>query len=122
MRLAAESLHEDAAEIGLSKEALEIAVRSRLRAARIYSENPSDGSFSYLYINVNVTSSAFHIAVQYLKTVMDLATMLEVTAVTWSAGSTGTHGRNAGYILSAVSQDTDKFIDEYLRVNADACK
>ncbi len=48
--------------------------------------------------------------------------MLENTATTWGVGSTGTHSRNPNFILSSVSQHTDKFIDEYLRVNADACK
>ena len=37
-------------------------------------------------------------------------------------GSTGTHGDNASYILSSASQHVDKFIDEYLRVSADACR
>ena len=35
---------------------------------------------------------------------------------------TGTNGGDPGYVLSLVSQYTDKFIDEYLRVNEDACK
>ena len=34
----------------------------------------------------------------------------------------GTHGKDLGYILSSVSQIADRFIDEYLRVNADACE
>ena len=121
MHLAVEDLDEDSAEIGLSKEALEIAARSRLRAARLYSEDFFEGSFSYLYINVTVSSRALSISVEYKKSVMDLATKLEVNATTWKAGSVGTHGRDAGYILSAVSQHTDEFIDEYLRVNETAC-
>ena len=121
MRLLVEDLDEDSAEIDLSKEALEIAARSRLRAARLYSEDFFEGSFSYLYINVNVISNAFGISVKYNKYVMDLATKLEGSAPTWTAGSIGTHGRDAGYILSAVSQYTDEFIDEYLRVNETAC-
>ena len=36
-------------------------------------------------------------------------------------GSTGTHGGDAGFILSAVSQHLDKFLVEYLRVNEENC-
>ena len=42
-------------------------------------------------------------------------------ASTWDSGSIGTHGNSAAFILSGVSRHTDRFIDEYLRVNADAC-
>ena len=41
---------------------------------------------------------------------------------TWHLGTLGTHGDTAAFILSGVSRHTDKFIDEYLRVNADACE
>ena len=39
---------------------------------------------------------------------------------TWNTGFAGTHGGNAGYVLSSVSRDADKFIDEYLRVNTES--
>ena len=51
-----------------------------------------------------------------------LATGLDNRAKTWDVASTGTHGQDPNFILSSVAQETDKFIDEYLRVNADACK
>ncbi len=42
-------------------------------------------------------------------------------ASTWATGAFGAHGRDSGFILSSISQDTDKFVDAYLRVNGDAC-
>ena len=113
-----ERLPDDATATGLTEEAIEIAVRSRLRAARLY----SDSALSYLYINVNVVGRAFGIGVEYNKYVRDLATKLERRATTWDVGSTGTHGGDSNFILSGVTQHTDEFIDEYLRVNTDACK
>ena len=113
-----EGLSDDATAIGLTMEAIEVAVRSRLRAARLY----SDDAWSYLYVNVNVVSSGFGIRVEYNKSVMDLATMLERRSTTWDTGATGTHGQDPNYILSYVVQHADLFIDEYLRVNEDACK
>ena len=50
-----------------------------------------------------------------------LATGLDNRARTWDVASTGTHTQNPNYILSSVTLYTDEFIDEYLRVNADAC-
>ena len=122
MALLVEGLPEDATTIGLTTGAIEIAVRSRLRAARIYSEDYSETAWSFLYVTVNLFGPAFSINVNYKKDVKDLATMLEHRATTWNTGSVGTHGREPNFILSSVAQYADEFIDEYLRVNAGACK
>ena len=75
-----------------------------------------------MYINVNVAGRAYGIGVKYRKNVRDLATGLVFLTTTWNTGSTGTHGKDSNYVLSNVAQLADKFIDEYLRVNVDACK
>ena len=118
MSLVVENLPDDAAAIGLTMEAIEVAVRSRLRSARLY----SDDAWAYLYDNVNVVSSGYGIGVKYYKSVMDIATKLERRAATWDRGSAGTHAQDPNFILSSVVQHADAFIDEYLRVNTDACK
>ena len=41
-------------------------------------------------------------------------------ATAWNSTTAGLG--DSPYILSVVSQNTDKFIDEYLRVNRDACE
>ena len=122
MRLVVEPLPDDATAIDLTDDAIKIAVRSRLRAARLYSEDGSEGAWAYLYINVLVVGPAVSIGIEYHKFVWDIATKLEFQATTWRRGVTGTHGGNSNYILSSVAQGADEFIDEYLRVNADACK
>ncbi len=118
VRLVVESLEKAATTIGLSRDAIQTAVRSRLRAARMY----SDAAFSRLYVNVTVTRSAYGILITYDKEVFDHVSKLDDLASTWKAGSIGTHGRASDYILSDIAQHTDKFIDEYLRVNGDSCK
>ena len=118
MELMVEGLDKDAADIGLTKDAITVAVRSRLRAARLY----TDRSWVSLYINVHVVGRAFHARVKYTKLLTDSKFDLGGLAPTWDTYVTGTHGRNSGFILSQVSQRVDKFIDEYLRVNEDACK
>ena len=122
MDLVVENLSDNATTIGLTRDAIEITVRSRLRSARLYSEDFANTAYSSLYVNVHVVGRAFSSDVSYSKYVKDLASMLEFRPVTWSVSSTGTHGEKASYILSIVTQLTDAFIDEYLRVNEDSCK
>ena len=122
INLTVEGMSDPATAIGLTVEAIEIAVRSRLRAARIYEDRANEAS-SFLYVNVVVVSPAFNVSVHYLKDVEDSVTNLHFSASTWFTSVTGTYGSTGSdYILSSVSRHTDRFIDEYLRVNANACK
>ena len=118
MGLLVVDLPKSATEIGLTKDAVTVAVRSRLRAARLYR---ADDGVPFLPVTVTVFGSAFDVSVAYIKWVKDRASGISSGAITWTRGSTGTHGRDASYILSSVSQKVDKFIDEYLRVNEAAC-
>ena len=119
VKLVVEQLSQDAIDLGLTVESLQTLVRSRLRSARIYSE---DQDKTMLYLNVSVTSLAFSITLGFHKALLDPLYSREIgLASSWIAGSTGTHGKDAGYIRQAVSESTDKFIDEYLRVNAESC-
>ena len=119
IHLAVSNLSEDAATIGLAKDTIEVAVRSRLRAARLYSTTES---VALLLVRVNVVGLAYTVNFDYLKVVTDYATKIKLMATTWDAVGTGTHGQSADYILATVARHTDVFIDEYLRVNADACE
>lgn len=108
---------EDGEAAGLTVEAIETAVRSRLRAARVY--DASAGPHVYVY--VHVVGSAFHLSFDFLKRFIDSGSYTLDYAIGWQTGATGTHSYDPGFILGGVSQATDAFIDEYLRVNADAC-
>lgn len=124
VKLVVEGLQTNAAEFNLREEDIETTVRSRLRGARIYTENTlyPDGTVTpYLYVNVNTVGSAFNINIQLNKWVSDPASNQEGLAATWGTNLTGTHGNDLNYILSSVARITDIFIDEYLRVNEAAC-
>lgn len=123
MNLVIESLDDDDVKMGLTHEAITTAVRSRLRAARLYH---SESRGTYLYVNVNVLSGetrarAFSVSVEFKKWLLDpqldgrggFVTTWDTTGVGWGG---------AAHILSVVSQYTDRFIDEYLRVNESACQ
>ena len=119
MDLAVEEYRGDAdwADVGLTADRIQTMAESRLRAARLY-----DGTaLAYLYVNVNVLSGIFSVGVDYKRQVYDALSGETNYATTWNSGSVGTHGGDAGYILQGLSEDLDRFILEYLRVNEDAC-
>jgi len=92
-------------------------VRSRLRAARIYESSATP----FLYVNVAILGPAFSINISFYKYVFDFVSAESHIAITWNKGSIGTQSQDSGYIISSVSRHIDKFIDEYLRVNEEAC-
>ena len=117
MDLIVEGLPSDATEIGLTEQRIQTTAESRLRAARLF----SDDTIPYLYINVAVVGRAFSWSVTYNKFVHDEAIDQRGMANTWRSGGTGTHGGDAGYILQSLSESLDRFVLEYLRINEDAC-
>ena len=116
--LTVEDLSKYAAKIGLKKKAITIIVRDKLRAARLYWKIAD----SWLYVQVQVYESAYSIIISYLKTLKDPASGIVGYARTWQLDGMGAHEENSAIILSSVSREVDEFIDEYLRVNAPACK
>ena len=121
MGLVIEDLSDHAATIGLTRVTLQAAAESRLRVARLYSNDYTKTNHSYLYVNVNVVRASWNIFVQYNKVLTDEFGVSGASA-TWYIGSNGTHGGDAGYIVSSLSQHLDEFLADYLRVNEAACK
>ena len=112
-------LNKGETEINLTEEKIEAAVRSRLRSARLYA---AEGSGVSIIVLVDVLKIAFNIDVAFQKFVSDVAFSEQFDfGTTWMTGGIGIHSYNANFILSSISQYIDEFLDEYLRVNADAC-
>ena len=124
MSLVVEQLDSDAEQIALTETSLRNAAESRLRSAGLYSDDStlSEDSVlrSLLYLNVNILDRAFGISLEFSKVVVDLFGR-SGRATTWSSGATGMHGRNATFVVNGVSQQLDKFLTAYLRVNEEAC-
>ena len=105
-------------EVGLTENAVFRAVNSRLRAARLYNERSLS---PMLGINVFVIPDhRFRVTVSLAKVLLDEDSGIRLPRQTWerwreSEVTTTTE------ILGAVAELMDLFIDEYLRVNADAC-
>ena len=107
-----------ASELGLTKDVIARAARSRLRSAGLYAK----GSESELFAGVQVLGVSFQVNVYYSKKLMDPVSMQVARAITWQDGSFGTHQLDPQYILVATSTLLDGFVDEYLRVNGVVCQ
>ena len=94
-----------------------IAVRSKLRAARLYDAEAS----TWLHVREYFSGVVSGLSVQYSKNLTDTVSGETAIMVTWSRRKEGVLA-SLGIILEWASQLTDEFIDEYLRVNADACE
>ena len=121
MELVIEGMGTDEAAIGLTENALQAAAESRLRAARLYTGDSKKADYAYLYVHVSVVGRAHSVRVRYKKMVTD-AFGESFPATTWHIGGIGTHGGDAGFIMSFLSQQLDQFLAEYLRVNEAACE
>ncbi len=118
--LVVEDLPPDAVDIGLTRQSIETLVGSRLRAAQIYS---TEGGTPYLHVNLSVRGGNHSIVFKVGKNVTDSNySLLSGYATTWSRENGGTYGENIELLQQSISEFTDEFVEEYLRVNADSCK
>ena len=111
---------------GLTKETIVTLIRSRLRAARLFSDGtietgiPSGG---VLRVHVHTVGLAYTVQFEFMKSfIIDTTSnIISPVAVTWETDMLGTHNASSNQIISTISKNIDHFIDEYLRINADAC-
>ena len=103
----------------LDEESVRSAVESRLRSARLYSDVAA--STLSVVVQRRSTSSNFPyvIVVSVNKVMYDLNTGLRGRASSWRAGSFGVG--SAEFVRSSLTENIDKFLVVYLRVNEPAC-
>ena len=122
MNLIVEKLSPSALQIGLTKDSIQNTAESRLRSARLFSNQVSD---SFLYVRkkrVFALSQAYTIIVEFGKKVVDQFTGVSSFARTWQSGGAGIHRNDPTYLLSVLSKHMDKFLVEFFRVNDEACR
>ena len=108
----------------VTEEALAPTVSSRLRVARIHGgrlEEPGPPARAILIVTVHTVSYSFHVSLQLRKSLYDEASRQYGAAVTWQHGATGGAPERA-HIMEALLPMLDLFVDEYLRVNDQACR
>ena len=120
MKLVISGLGDSDPAIELTEERIRVLAESRLRSARLYTENPEkyDG---VLFIDAKAVSEAFNLRVAYLKTLFDPATLVEQRSETWIAGSYGSHFNDPEVVIQKLAAKMDLFLVEYLRVNEAEC-
>ena len=140
--LVVENLDNDAKNIGLTGERIQTMIESRLRGARIYTSmddvyaSVDEDYGAYLYVRVRyldggLIGGVFGISLNYDTLVHrnwrgdnGVETNFATTWDAISIGHTNTIGQSvgqSGFIMQHLSEMTDSFINEYLRVNADTC-
>ena len=119
MGLVVDPLPPDAAAIGITQDRIRTLAESRLRAARLFSD---DLLPAHLQVTVKVLRLAFAVDFRFNKLLYDPVSNEAWPAATWGNGATGTHGGDGDYITQSLSRMMDRFLVEYLRVNEDACR
>lgn len=107
------------------EESVTAAVESRLRGARLYGDlTNSETSNQILRIVVNRGSGLYSISVGLQKTLFDPLSRLRSRVYGDYRGGAGYGSFGSGppeYIRSVLADHLDRFIADYLRVNAGAC-
>ena len=106
---------------------METAVRSRMRAARIYDPEISKVfGLPKFSVHVDVFKQFFEVEVGFWRwvdmPVEGVPGMRRSLAITWHRDTLGTHGNNPGFILQIIGKRTDEFIDTYLGENEQICE
>jgi len=105
----------------IEKDSVAVAVRSRMREALLYTEDPFEARGSVLEVTVNVTARSSSILVRFHKFMRDGYLGEWGHANTWIVGADGIQSDPAS-IRYAVMAAMDQFVDAYLSVNEDACR
>lgn len=116
-----ERLPAEAEKLNLTVERIEARVNQSLRKAGItpLDLKNSSGDDPYLYVNVNVTATAYAIDVSLDRRVYYRVANrnLSTTGATWKKGALGTHGGRRDPILDALGDIVDVFCDRFLKAN-----
>ena len=102
----------------LSDSQLEEVVLTGLRSEGLLSEE--EGT-PFLYVAVGIVDWAFVVRVELLKLVTDRASEIVGAAPTWRTYRYGIHGGDPEFVLSSLDTALQRFLHDYLLVNAGAC-
>lgn len=119
MAVAVESRRSRESDMVVARAAMQNALESRIRAARIYA--PRGESPQVVYAEVAVAGEAFRVTLELHRRLVDTGYGLSGTVRVWGRNSTGVHGRDPQYVLGVLSELIDVFVVEYVRANASAC-
>jgi len=115
-----EGLSGDARKIRLTRERLKTVTELKLRKEGMDIRELSDIlDTPVVYVNVNVLREAFNISLCIMERVeiQRISFSKFCNATTWSRGTTGMHGNDPEFIVSALSGLLDEFLNDYYKAN-----
>ncbi len=124
-------LPNDLGSIGLKTDLVEFLVRGKMQDSRIFTEGAwaidpetatASPSISFLLVRVSGGRLVQLFDIEFIRWLRGDHVSFKGRATTWSLSGMGAYGDNAGHILSVIAELTDRFIEEYLRVNEAACR
>ncbi len=123
LKVIVEYLPTDLEEIGLSTERVQNKVELMAQSVGLKLRNPEDYSDKHLYVRINGISRAFSVDIYFNREVAffagdDFNSLITRYASTWNNGTIGTHGGDASYVMDAVEQYVEEFLNAYLKANS----
>jgi hypothetical protein len=98
----------------------EVMTRAELRARAVGLQPNKYAEPQFLSVTVTIVGAAFSVDVSFHR-IADWVTpdgdVPRGMVVTWTRATTGTHGRDKEYVLSAVASLIDEFLNAYLKAN-----
>ena len=112
-------INEGIDKINLKEERIKTKCELRLRQAGL-DPIPFTSATEVLFVRVNVVAMAFDVRLQFCRSVFFVVdnTLYNIFAPTWEGKFLGTHGLSSQYIIGALDQLIDDFLNKYLEANA----
>jgi hypothetical protein len=117
----------NSAGIDLSAQRIQTRIELKLRQAGLKPDKRQDATFLEVVVNVIPTCgpppsncNAFSETVNFRRTVAYFvggAAVQSFGAATWTTGQTGTFGRDPAYLLGALDESIEEFLNAYLKAN-----
>ena len=116
-----DDLPEGATDIGLKEERLTTIAELKLTKEGILAspeEFEKHLDIPWLYVNINVIGSSFNVYIGVSERVILLRDhSITCEGLTWHNSATGRHGKDSEYIVSALAQLLDDFLNDYYKAN-----
>ena len=106
-------------DFGLTADGIETAIESRLRAARIHTNESGPVA---LVLRVSLNGSAYMIGLHFFKGALYDRYGFGGSIPAWSHISFGPHIRRASFLMEVIRKKIDEFMNLYLLVNEPACR
>lgn len=112
-----EALHEDAIKIGLNRDRLMTVAELKLRREGIKIDENSSALYPCLHVSFNVVGKAFNIRLSLLEKIRIPRLDKTILGASWQRSIAGTHAGNSEYMVTALSDLLDEFLNDYYKAN-----